>query len=123
MDKLKQVKEACRDYALDAAGSLKPLFIPLKTEYYEAFERGDKDEEYRLYGKRWNENTCLEGREVTLSKGYGKKHRLTGEIIGFQRVDVNCLTQKVQDSLSKIYPNQSDIAAIEIKLNTPKDKE
>jgi len=33
----------------------KPLFIPLKTEYYESFERGAKPSELRVYGKRWNE--------------------------------------------------------------------
>jgi len=26
---------------------MKPLFIPLKTEYYESFERGEKTEELR----------------------------------------------------------------------------
>lgn len=28
---------------------MKPLFIPLKTEYYQAFEEGTKTEELRLY--------------------------------------------------------------------------
>ena len=58
----------------------KALFIPLKSEFYEAFERGDKDEEYRVYGPRWNYNTCFPGRPVILSKGYGKKHRMAGTI-------------------------------------------
>jgi hypothetical protein len=61
------------------------LFVPLMTRYYEAFERGDKTEELRLYGPRWNEKTCQVGREVTLSKGYGKKHRLHGRIWKFKR--------------------------------------
>jgi hypothetical protein len=30
----------------------KPLFIPLKAEFFEAFERGEKDTEYRVYGPR-----------------------------------------------------------------------
>lgn len=34
---------------------MKPLFIPIKREFFEAFERGDKTHEYRLYGPRWNE--------------------------------------------------------------------
>lgn len=61
------------------------LFVPLMTRYYEAFERGDKTEELRLYGPRWNETTCRVGREVTLSKGYGKKNRLHGRIWKFKR--------------------------------------
>jgi len=64
---------------------LSALFVPLVTRYYEAFERGEKTEELRIYGPRWNEATCRIGRAVTLSKGYGKKHRLHGNIWKFQR--------------------------------------
>jgi hypothetical protein len=63
--------------------SEKPLFIPLKTEHYEAFKRGDKTTEYRLAGPRWNAATCPVGRAVVLSKGYGKGDRLNGRVIGF----------------------------------------
>lgn len=62
----------------------KPLFIVLRRQYYEAFKRGDKTEEYRVYGERWNERTCRIGRKVTLSLGYGKHHRLHGVISGFR---------------------------------------
>jgi len=56
----------------------KPLFIPLKTKFFEAFERGDKNTEYRLEGPRWNAKTCKIGRRVILARGYGKRHRLYG---------------------------------------------
>jgi hypothetical protein len=62
----------------------KPLFIPLKAEFFEAFERGEKDTEYRVYGPRWNDRTCAIGREVVLSCGYGKKRRLRGVVVGFE---------------------------------------
>lgn len=62
----------------------KPLFIPLKTEYYEAFSDGSKTTEYRRAGGRWNETTCRIGRRVTLSKGYGKRNRLSGFVTGFE---------------------------------------
>lgn len=62
----------------------KPLFIPLKREFYEAFAQGDKQEEFRLYGKRWNENTCRIGRPVTLSLGYGKANRMQGRVVSFK---------------------------------------
>lgn len=66
----------------------KPLFIPLKSLFFNAFKMGAKDTEYRLYGPRWNERTCRLGRQVTLSKGYGKTHRLHGVVIGFARARI-----------------------------------
>jgi len=62
-----------------------PLFIPLKREYFEAFERGEKIEEFRPYGPRWNEQTCPVGRQVVLSLGYGKQRRLFGRVVGFRK--------------------------------------
>lgn len=66
----------------------KPLFIPLMSQYYEAFLDGSKDTEYRPYGPVWNELNCPVGRAVTLSKGYGKKHRLSAVVTSFQRVTI-----------------------------------
>lgn len=63
----------------------KPLFVPLKTEYYRAFENGEKREELRAYGPRWNETVCTVGRAVTLSHGYGLKERMSGKIWKFKR--------------------------------------
>lgn len=65
--------------------NMKALFIPLKTEYYEAFSNGSKREELRRYGSRWNEKTCTVGRPVILSKDYGKQSRMTGRILKFKR--------------------------------------
>ena len=64
---------------------MKPLFIPLKTEHYNAFENGSKTDELRAYGRHWNEKTCSIGREVVLSKGYGKKNRMIGKIWKFKK--------------------------------------
>lgn len=64
---------------------LPPLFVPLKTEFFTAFESGSKDTEYRPYGPRWNEKTCPVGRLVTLSHGYGTKRRLRGVVVDFER--------------------------------------
>jgi hypothetical protein len=64
--------------------ALHALFIPLRKEYFEAFERGEKVTEYRMHGPRWNEKTCKIGRRVTLSLGYGKQRRLTGTINDFR---------------------------------------
>ena len=62
---------------------MKPLFIPLKAKYYFLFWSGKKTVDYRLYGPRWNRDTCPIGRPVTLSLGYGKAHRLPGVITDF----------------------------------------
>lgn len=64
--------------------SMKPLFIPLKSVYFEMFREGIKTTEFRLYGPRWNEKTCPPGRPVTLSKGYGKHARLAGTVQSFK---------------------------------------
>lgn len=60
------------------------LFIPLKREFFEAFERGNKTTEFRPYGPRWNERTCPVGRRVTLSLGYGRQRRIAGRVVRFE---------------------------------------
>lgn len=95
----------------------KPLFIPLKSEYYEAFERGEKHVEYRLYGARWNENTCRIGRTVTLSKGYGKRHRMTKEVIDFHKRDARTFGSTVQAAILDCY-GTLDKPIAEIRLGT-----
>lgn len=60
-----------------------PLFIPLKGEYFDAFADGSKNTEYRAHGRCWNAETCRPGREVILSRGYGKARRLRGVITSF----------------------------------------
>ena len=62
---------------------MKPLFLPLKAQFFDAFVDGSKTTEYRLYGARWNEGTCKVGRPVLLSRGYGKRFRRWGQIESF----------------------------------------
>lgn len=88
-----------------------PVFIPLKTEYYEAFCDGSKTTEYRKYGKRWNEKNCDVGRRVTISKGYGKKHRRHGVIIGFKKRRMS------SKAWIDCYGEPGMAACIEIKLD------
>jgi hypothetical protein len=71
---------------------VKPLFIPLKTKYFRAFQNGTKVIEFRPYGPRWNERTCPVGRPVVLSHGYGKRERLQGVVSVFT-VDNNPVAQ------------------------------
>ncbi len=81
----------------------KPLFIPLKSEYYEAFASGKKRAEYRLYGPRWNENTCRIGRSVILSKGYGKQNRMNRTITEFYKRDARTFGNTAQATILSCY--------------------
>lgn len=83
--------------------SEKPLFIPLKTEFYDRFADGSKTEELRLHGPRWNENTCRIGRAVTLSKGYGKANRMSGRIWKFTRQHGTTFGSTYKKSIEAIY--------------------
>lgn len=82
---------------------MKPLFIPLKAEYYDKFASGWKGEELRKYGRRWNEKTCPVGRYVILSRGYGKSSRMTGTIASFKAIRANLLPAADYYALKKIY--------------------
>lgn len=91
----------------------KPLFIPLKSVYFNAFTDGTKDTEYRPYGAHWNERTCYVGREVVLSKGYGKAHRLRGTVEHFAKSEAVTRTTVWRS----IYGTKYQVAAcIRIKL-------
>lgn len=58
----------------------RPLFVPLRTAEFEAFERGAKTVEFRRLGPQYNERTCPPGRAVTLSLGYSGR-RLSATIV------------------------------------------
>lgn len=68
--------------------STKPLFVPLKTRYFRAFEAGTKTIEYRKAGPRWNERSCWIGRSVTLSHGYSGS-RLYARVASVQRISAS----------------------------------
>lgn len=96
----------------------KPLFVPLKTEYYELFESGRKKAELRKYGPRWNEKTCAIGKPVILSKGYGKKHRIAGKIIDFKKKPVCDIDPINRRAMQAIYGTLDiDIAVIYIECD------
>ena len=95
----------------------KPIFLPLNSDHFYSFGSGLKDTEYRLYGPRWNENTCTIGRPVTISKGYGKHDRLAGTVVSFDRKKLNELPDYDQAAVRAIYgDNPGDIACIGIDV-------
>lgn len=90
---------------------MKALFIPLAGRWFDAFADGSKEEEFRPYGGRWNERTCAIGRAVTLSRGYGKQRRLTGEVVGFRVVGPDA-----HEAIRSVYPTGDHFAAIKIRV-------
>lgn len=98
---------------------MKPIFLPLKTEYYEQFASGEKREELRRYGLRWNENTCAVGREVILSKGYGKHHRMNGRIWKFKKQHGSLFGSTYQSAILDVFGTLDiEIACIQIELTS-----
>lgn len=98
----------------------KPLFIPLKREYFEAFERGEKHVEYRPFGPRWNRRTCEIGRRVVLSLGYGKRRRLNGVVTNFHvELDPAILPGWVECYGNKPHLRQVAAACIGITVQQP----
>lgn len=96
---------------------MKPLFIPLKSEHYNAFKSGIKTEELRRYGPRWNHKTCLVGRRVTLSKGYGKQNRMQGVIWKFKKQHGSLFGSGYKGAIMDVFGTLDiDIACISITI-------
>lgn len=50
------------------------LYLPIKTEYFDAIQTGEKTKEYRLYNDYWKKR--LVGRDydqIIITKGYPKR--------------------------------------------------
>lgn len=95
-----------------------PLFIPLKAPYFDAFKDGSKTEELRRYGPRWNDSTCTIGRPVTLSRGYGKAHRMTGTIRKFRKQHGSTFGRTYKAAILAVFGTLDiDIACISIVLD------
>lgn len=95
---------------------MKPLFIPLKREFYEAFKSGIKDTEYRKFGPRWNSETCRIDRPVVLSLGYGKKNRMNGVIKRFDISSEPTKTEVWEKCYGKPIPGVTKAACIRIEI-------
>ena len=94
----------------------KPLFIPLRTQWFREFEAGTKQTEFRAYGPRWNERTCRPGRDAVISHGYSGK-RLLRRVFSFAKVK----REDAPASAREIYPNAEFIAAICLPPRSPQE--
>lgn len=91
-----------------------PLFLPLIGAEYDAFKSGEKTEESRRYGRRWNEKICYPGREVMISYGFCKVRRMLGVIKSVKRVQVNMQSDLSDEVSSDIKQPHSDILIVSI---------
>lgn len=94
-----------------AARPERPLFIPLKAAEFDAFAVGEKTTEYRRLGRNFTLASCRVGRQVTLSRGYGKQARLQGTIVAVETF----MARKGQGL--DTYGPAATIIAISIHLN------
>lgn len=88
-----------------------PMFIPLRREWFRAFERGEKRIEWRAYGPRWNRQSAHRGRPVVLSLGYSGA-RLRGVVVRSRRVRAD----RAPGAARAIFPNARYLCAIHIAL-------
>ena len=86
---------------------MKPAFLPLNTEFYNAFKAGLKVDEYRLKIGRFREKNFLPGRRIILSKGYGKKDRIEGVIETCFVINLDELPEKDQKDVLACYGDKA----------------
>jgi hypothetical protein len=93
--------------------STKPVFVPLKREWFEAFARGEKRIEWRAYGARWNCDAIAAGRAIVLSLGYSGA-RLHGLVVDVERV----ARADAPDAARQLFPNVEHFCAIHVALES-----
>jgi hypothetical protein len=88
----------------------RPLFIALRRAHFEAFASGQKTEEWRRHGPRWNAGTCIVGRSVIVSLGWRGRRRLTGVVTSYREA-------MAEGDAAAIYGMDVMCAVIGIALN------
>lgn len=74
----------------------RPLFVPLKAQWFDLFAMGTKSWEHRIARRQWNGDQVQVGRRVTLSRGYGKHARLHGVITSVKLRTFDELTEELR---------------------------
>lgn len=87
----------------------RPLFVPLRREWFDSFRAGTKAEEVRRVSPQFNGRRVWPGRPVILSLGYSGRQRMHG-IVGQVRETIACG--------SPIYPDGTACIAFEVVRST-----
>ena len=93
--------------------SVKPVFVPLKREWFEAFARGEKRVEWRAYGARWNCECIAPKRAIVLSMGYSGA-RLHGTVVDVERIE----RAHAPEAAQLLFPNAEYFCAIHVDLES-----
>lgn len=91
----------------------RPLFIPLRSEWFQAFRDGRKRVEWRAWGPRWNRDVAHRGRPVVLSHGYSGA-RIRGTVVRTRRVPAH----RAPAGARSIYPGARFLCAIHVALDS-----
>lgn len=91
---------------------MKPLFIPLQTRWFREFEAGRKSVEYRAYGPRWHEGTCIIGRPATISCGYNGS-RIAARVQAFRRIPIHAAPAAARE----LFAGHEYLAEISLSFN------
>jgi hypothetical protein len=94
----------------------RPLFVPLKRKYFDAFERGEKMIEYRRAGPRWNRGVCTVGRPVVLSLGYSRGRRLHGRVVAYDERPASALPLSTREAFADCYGDAGAITVACISI-------
>ncbi|OCG45699.1 hypothetical protein A9G34_00955 [Gilliamella sp. Choc4-2] len=90
-------------------------FFPLKKEYFKMFMNGDKNIEYRYFGKRWNFKTLSVGKTAILANGY-LFPRIEAKIVKLEIIKWNDAPSYVKLAL----PIEVDLIAIHLEFKSPR---
>lgn len=90
----------------------KPLFLPLNRMWYDEFAKGKKTRELRGIRPGFHSGMVWVGREVVLSRGYGKKDRMLGkitEVKEFYNADVRDIVRDVSGIIPSMMTGNRDV--------------
>lgn len=90
-------------------------FFPLKKQYFNMFLCGDKNTEYRYFGKRWNFETLSVGKIAILANGYNFP-RIEAKIVKLEVIKWIEAPEYVKQAL----PIDADLLAIHLAFKSPR---
>jgi len=95
-----------------------PLFLPLKTEFFNAFKDGTKTHEYRRHGRQFTKKNWFPGRRVNLRRGYSTNDNLYGTVTSFKVFRKSEIIGSLAKTITDLYgPEDEEICEIGIEID------